>query len=143
MIKFIFKWFGFAKKAFSVYRILFIIGGVVVGFIVIQQVRIKSKAKKIIKLEAIIQVKDAEYKACESANESNQFAIEKINGLYEELTKQFTDAKNKNDIAILEIKSKKQANEVKFKTIKERIIVNTCIINDDNIKLLKEANNQN
>jgi hypothetical protein len=137
------KWGGVAVGLFSKFRIYFIVGGLLLGFFTVQHLRIKSKTKTIINLKAKIQVHKAEYQVCESANESNQFAIKQIDDLYKECTNQFTDAMSKNEIALAEVKGSKKTNEIKFKTIKERVIVNTCIIDDDNIKLLKEANNQN
>lgn len=142
MIKFIFKWFGLAKQAFSVYRVLFIVGGVVIGFVSIQQFRINSKTKKISRLKITIQELQQENKTCHEANQANQANIKHVKALHQGCIDKFTDAEKDNDVAIIEVKAKQHENEIKTKILKERVIVNTCIIDPANIELLKQANNQ-
>jgi hypothetical protein len=143
VIKFIFKWIGHAKKAFSVYRILFIVGGVVVGFVVVQQARIKSKTKKIGRLEATIQTLEIEATQARQANEITNESLTACLQINTELTRQGAINQAANEQAIKDISESKKQNEIKTITLKERVYVNTCTINSSNIELLKKANNQN
>jgi hypothetical protein len=143
VIKFIFKWIGHAKKAFSVYRILFIVGGVVVGFVVVQQARIKSKTKKIGRLEATIQTLEIEATQARQANEITNESLTACLQINTELTRQGAINQAANEQAIKDISESKKQNEIKTITLKERVYVNTCTINSNNIELLKKANNQN
>ena len=137
------KYLGMAKKGFSVasgfiglYRIYFIVGGFILAFLGTQQYRIKSR-------DVIIAEQLKEMLLCKEANKTSQDSIRRIKLLYRDLTKKLSNADNKNDIAIIEVKAKKKANNEKTKILKDQVVINTCAINADNIKLLKKANNQN
>jgi hypothetical protein len=122
MLKFILKWFGHVSKALSVYRILFIICGLVIGFIVIQQVRIKSKTKTIATQKT--RIKNLEYNN-EQITQYNE--IEHANTLkclsdYSALSGALISAKGKNEQAIKEIETQKVKHDNKIKEIKDKII---------------------
>ena len=137
------KYLGMAKKGwgvattfFSAYRLYFIVGGFIISFIAIQQYRINSRDTTI--AEQLLDIAN-----CQGVNDKNLEDFNKLTEIHDNLVNKLEDNKNKNEIAIIQVKAKKKATNEKIKILKERVIVNTCTINADNIKLLKEANNQN
>ena len=137
------KYLGMAKKGWGVattflsaYRLYFIVGGFIISFIAIQQYRINSRDTTI--AEQLLDISN-----CQGVNDKNLEDFNKLTEIHDNLVNKLEDNKNKNEIAIIEVKAKKRVINDKIKILKDRVIVNTCTINADNIKLLKEANNQN
>lgn len=129
------KGWGVATTFLSAYRLYFIVGGFVISFIAIQQYRINSRDTTI--AEQLLDIAK-----CQGVNDKNLEDFNSLTKIHNNLVNELEDNKNKNEIAIIEVKAKKNATNEKIKILKERVIVNTCTINDDNIQLLKEANNQ-
>ena len=129
------KGWGVATSFFSAYRLYLIVGGFIISFIAIQQYRINSRDTTI--AEQLLDIAK-----CQGVNDKNLEDFNTLTKIHNNLVNELEDNKNKNEIAIIEVKAKKKVVNDKIKILKERVIINTCTINADNIKLLKEANNQ-
>ena len=133
---------SFVSNIFTTWRVYLLLGVVFGGYIVYLKAGNWNTKRKLTNAHQQIERLQSDNIEAERANQANQQTINRISGLHTECVKQFADASEDNVVALLEIKSKKKANEIKIKTIKERVIVNTCVVSNHNIKLLKEANSQ-
>ena len=133
---------SFVSNIFTTWRVYLLLGVVFGGYIVYLKAGNWNTKRKLTNAHQQIERLKSDNIEAERANQANQQTINRISGLHRECVKQFADASKDNVVALLEIKSKKKANEIKIKTIKERVIVNTCVVSNHNIKLLKEANSQ-
>jgi hypothetical protein len=142
VIKFIFKWFGFAKKAFSVYRILFIVGGVVIGFVVIQQIRIKSKTKTIASQKATIKTLEFNNEQITLYNEIEHANTLKCLSDYSTLSGALISAEGKNEQAVQNIEQQQAKHDENIKLLKAKIqpvtICDDAFIDDDFSDLMRE-----
>jgi hypothetical protein len=113
-----------------------IITSLVIGFVIQQQLEMNSK-------DSIIAGLQNRNTKLTLANESNLFSISQMVALHEECVDQFKEAKIKNDLAVKRLTKIIGKNDVRIKTIKERVYITDCPVDNRNIELLKEANNQN
>ncbi len=139
VIKFILKWFGLAKKAISVYRIIFVSVSIGFSFIALQQYRINSKETTIAELQ--IKIKDYE-----TANKTTNESLTACLLINSELTRQGAINQADSDKAIEDINKYAVKQDKKILDLKSRIKPDkNCsldTVSTHNTELLKTANNQ-
>ena len=115
------KWVGHVSKVVSVYRILFIVGGLVIGFITIQQMRIKSKTKRIETQKSEIQTLKTDNERITQYNEIEHTNTLKCLSDYSALSGALINAEGKNEQAVKEIEKQKVVHDERIKVLKAKI----------------------
>ena len=140
------KWVGHVSKVVSVYRILFIVGGLVIGFITIQQMRIKAKDRTINAHEKTISTLKRKAEQAKEANETTNESLTACLKINKELTRQGVFNQVANDQAIEDINKYAVKQDKKILELKSKIKPDKdCSLDRasaHNTRLLKEANNQ-
>ena len=138
--------FSTALKFISGYRVLFIIGGFVVAFMLNQQFKIWNSERK---LENAIEKITKLNKEAKEAKEANKTTHESLTACLEtnkELTRQGDFVQAENDKAIKEVEHYADLQDKKIIELQSNIKPDTnCsleYVSDNTIRLLKKANNQ-
>lgn len=128
---------------------LVIVCVVIIVILVTQEIRIASKKSSINRLETKLMRTEQEniqiassLRVCQTTNKKNSKQLETLELEYYRIVSHLDDSRMRQKAAVKEVKQNKITSQRVIDELKKQIKTNTCIIDTDNISLLKEANSQ-